>query len=179
MSPDQIKLIRTFFRNADPQVPRVVALMYQNFFALAPEAAPLFHGDMETHHQRFAVMLRRTIELLRSSHLWPVLAQTGQAAIPGLEGLRCRHAQIGVTPEHFDKMKLALMQALETVFPAEFTPGMRYAFGQVFDVLAHSMTGAGSSSGEDQEALLSRFLNREIPASPPPEAEVRADPAAA
>jgi hemoglobin-like flavoprotein len=177
MSPDQIKLIRTFFRNADPQVPRVVALMYQNFFELAPEAAPLFTGDMEAHHQRFAVMLRRTVELLRSSHLWPVLAQTGQAAIPGLDGLRCRHAQIGVTPEHFHKMKLALMQALETVFPAEFTAGMRFAFGQVFDVLAHSMTVA-RTGGEDEESVLTRFLNREIPAAPVAE-EARADPAAA
>jgi hemoglobin-like flavoprotein len=167
MSPSQLKLVRNFFLRASPQVPQVVAAMYGNFFVLAPEAAVLFQGEMEVHHQRFTLMFTRTVELMRSCHLWPVLALSGQAVIPGMDGLRCRHMQAGVTPEYYAKMKLALIQALETLCAGEFTPEVRIALSQVYDILVHSMTTA-NAGGEDEEAMRTRFLNREAPAAPAP-----------
>jgi hemoglobin-like flavoprotein len=163
MSPDQFKLIRNFFKDADAQMPHVVALMYQNFFTLAPETAPMFKENMDAHRQRFTQMFRRVIELMRSCHLWPVLALSGQAAIPGLEGLRCQHMRVNVTAEHYDKMKIALTQALETVFAARFTPEVRIAFSQMYDVLAHSMTCEQPQEHEEVD-LLERFLSRAAPA---------------
>lgn len=165
MSPSEFKLVRNFFRDADAEVPRVVALMYQNFFVLAPETAPMFKENMETHHQRFTQMLRQTIELLRTCHLWPVLALSGEAALPGLENLGCLHVRAGVTPEHYAKMKLALTQALETVFPDKFTQDVRIPLSKMYDVLAHSMTSA-KLGGHQEEAVLERLFNREIQAEP-------------
>jgi hypothetical protein len=90
----------------------------------------------------FARILRKLIDLTRTCYLWPISVQTGQASLPGLDHIRARHEQIGVTRAHFHTMRIALLEALHETFPHEFTPDMHTAFGFVFDVLTKSMVSA-------------------------------------
>jgi hypothetical protein len=110
-------------------------------------------------------MLRKIIDLTRASHLWPVSAQSGQAIVPGIADLRERHLGMGVTAEHAEAMKQAMMQAIEKTCPSSFTGEVREHFAQFYDILAHSLTAArwrGMACGAELDSLLDR--ERDVPA---------------
>lgn len=136
----QLREARRFFAANDHEIDSVVTLTFRNMFALHPASVELFSDDVERHVPVFSAILRKLIETTRTCHLWPVSAQTGNAALPGLESIRLQHEHIGVTRLHFSIMKTAILQAMEQTFGAEFTPDIRIAFVFIFDVLAKSLT---------------------------------------
>ena len=159
MTPQQLRLVRQFFTKNDANFDAIVNQTFSNIFEAAPEAVGLFSGPIETHCRGYARMLRKIIDLTRDSHLWPVTALTGQAALPGLGRLRDRHMAIGITRPQYDLMKGALLQAMESSAPADFTPEVGSAFSAFFDVLAESMTrdeGQTERSSAELETLLAR-----------------------
>jgi len=160
MTPTQLRLVRGFFANNETQLSAVFSQMYKMFFTLAPDAKILFKTKMIFQQAEIAQMFQGIVILTRCSHLWPVAGLTGQAAIPVLRNLGCRHAKYGIRPEHFEKMKQAFLQTFNTAFPAEFTPEVREAFAAFFDVLAHSMTQK-MSGGEENADGEARFLSRD------------------
>jgi hemoglobin-like flavoprotein len=159
MTPQQLRTVRNFFAKNEEHFDAIVAQTFSNIFKAAPEAADLYSGLIETHSKGYARMLRKIIDLTRASHLWPVTALTGQAAIPGLGRLRERHMAIGIARPHYDIMKGALLQAMESCAPADYNAELGAAFGDLFDVLARSMTtdeGQTERSTVELETLLAR-----------------------
>jgi hemoglobin-like flavoprotein len=139
MSPDRLLALRKFFAAIEPRLPEVVALMYIRLFAVAPEAASMFKGNIKDQQRRYGLMLQSIIKLTRSSHLWPVSAFTGQASVPAVDMLGTRHADAGVVPEHFQLMKQVLCDCCAAKFAKEFTPAAQEALGFIFDVMSRSL----------------------------------------
>ena len=125
MSPDRLTALRNFFACAEPRLPHTVAVMFSKLAETAPEIRQLFKDDPEIAQARYLLMLRRIVQLTRSKHLWPVQAFTGTASIPALAGLGYSHARMGITREHFDKMKVALGQSFGEDSPGRIYPGNR------------------------------------------------------
>ncbi|MGO9546722.1 MAG: globin domain-containing protein [Rhodomicrobium sp.] len=146
MSPARLAALRAFFASIEARLPSAVDEMYGQLFEEVPEAIPLFKGDLQEQKQRFRFMLLSIIKLTRSSHLWPVCTMTGRATLPSLNELKSRHADAGVTPAHFEVMKILLTKACEHIAPAEFTPEIAESLAFVFDVLARSLTVSDSAS---------------------------------
>ncbi len=140
MTPQELRVVREFFAKNDENFDAIITQTFANIFEAAPEAVGLFSGPIETHCKGYALMFRKIIDLTRASHLWPVTALTGQAALPGLGYLRDRHTTLGITRPQYDLMKGALLKAMESCAPADFNPEVGAAFGELFDVLARSMT---------------------------------------
>jgi hemoglobin-like flavoprotein len=164
MTPQELKLVRDFFAKNDRNFDAIIVQTFNNIFEVAPEAVNLFSGPIETHCKGYTYMFRRIIDLTRASHLWPVTTLTGQAAIPGLGYLRDRHLAIGITRPQYDLMRGALLRAMETCAPQDYTPEIGAAFGELFDVLARSMLTEGKPERckVELETLLARH---EEPAS--------------
>jgi len=149
MTPDRLAALRAFIASTETRLPSAVDAMYGSLFETLPDAQSLFKGDLYEQKVSFTLMLQHIVKLTRSSQLWPVSSRTGQATLPVLNELRERHANAGVTPEHFEKMKIVLSHAFEQIAPAEFTPPVAEALGFVFDVLARSLTMPQTSAPGD------------------------------
>jgi hemoglobin-like flavoprotein len=149
MSPDRLTALRNFFACAEPRLPHTVAVMFSKLAETAPEIRQLFKDDPEVAQARYLLMLRRIVQLTRSKHLWPVQAFTGTASIPALAGLGYSHARMGITREHFDKMKVALGQSFGEDSPEEFTPEIEEALGFIFDVIARSVANPDHAPVEE------------------------------
>jgi hemoglobin-like flavoprotein len=160
MTPSQLRLVRGFFANNEAQLNAVFSQMYDVFFALAPDAKRLFKAKMTFQQAEIAQMFQGIVILTRCTHLWPVAGLTGQAAIPVLGELGCRHAKYGILPEHFEKMKQAFLQTFGAAFPTGFTAEVREAFAAFFDVLSNSMTRKMYGEREDGAGEV-RFLRRD------------------
>jgi hemoglobin-like flavoprotein len=159
MTPQQLRLVKDFWTKAAPKLDAIFPRMNEKLFAITPEAKELFKGPIFEQQSHFSEMLCGVIKLTRSSHLWPVSAFTGQAVIPGLDDLREQHARAGVRSEHYHPMKLALIASFSEVFPEDFTPEVREAFGIIFDVLTRSLTQEKSvqkSCGSEQASFFNR-----------------------
>jgi hemoglobin-like flavoprotein len=156
MSPDQLAALRVFFANAEAQLPDIVALMYDRFFKVMPETAPLFKCNMQEQHRQFTLMLWSIVRLTRSSELWPVNAWTGQAPIPTVEKLGMRHAHVGVRAEHFETMKVVLSRCFRDMFPKDFTPPVEKALAFIFDVLSHATAGNSRGSRMTRKAVVNK-----------------------
>jgi len=70
--------------------------------------------------------------------------------------LGCKHAQYGVTDEHYDAGGVALLWTLEKGLGGAFTPEVKEAWAAVYTVLTSAMKcGAGSPAGEPAFLLAS------------------------
>ena len=114
MSPEQLAELRNFFTNFEPRLPDAIALMFSRLLAAVPEAKQLFTGDPNEAARRYGNMLLQLGKLTRSSHLWPIHADTGTSTIPAIDWLGKFHHRMGLSRAHFDKMKAVLITTFRT-----------------------------------------------------------------
>jgi hemoglobin-like flavoprotein len=139
MTMHKLRIVRNFFSTREKDIDALAGLTFGNMLALAPEVASMVGVDAQGYCPLFSRMLRSFIELTKKSHLWPASAETGSVLIPGLANLRERHAEAGVTPQHFVLLKQALLQALARGYTSDFTAEVRDAVVFVFDALAKTL----------------------------------------
>lgn len=105
---------------------------YDNLFRIAPEVRPMFRGDMKIQANMLEQQLDLIIMSLDKPTTWVNIAR--QSAI--------RHAGYGVKPFHYRLVGQALIAALEESLQDEFTPDLRTAWGDAYDVLSRTMIEA-------------------------------------
>jgi hemoglobin-like flavoprotein len=149
MTPEQLAELRNFFVSFEPRLPQAITVMYGRLLEAIPETRQLFKGDFQEQEKRYLHMLRELVRLTRSSQLWPVQAVAGTSTIPVVDKLGSLHSCIGVTQEHFDKMKAVLAQCFREDCPEQFTPAAEEALGFVFDVVARSSAGTCGITAEE------------------------------
>lgn len=159
-----LRAVGKFFATKDHELDRIVELTFQNLFSLYPDSAYLFSKSIDTHQGIFSTILRKMMEATRCCHLWPISVQTGNALLPGLDSIRARHQVIGVGKMHFKFMKTALLQALEHLYPDQFTGNIRMGFVFVYDVLAKSLCELPAAPSD--LAPLSKFADTQPSAAP-------------
>ena len=149
MGPEQLAELRNFFVGYEPRLPLAVDAMYQHLLETAPEVRPLFKGDFQHQEQRYLNMLQELVKLTRSSQLWPVQPGTGISTIPAIDKLGGTHAQIGITREHFDKMKAVLIECFRADSPELFTPAAEEALNFIFEVVARATAEPSGATDEE------------------------------
>jgi hemoglobin-like flavoprotein len=138
MNPEQLAELRKFLASIEPRLPQAVAITFSRLLEAIPEAKQLFKSNLHEQQQRYLHMLQELVNLTRSSHLWPVQAFTGTSSIPAIDKLGRFHSCIGVTREHYDRMRAVLVQCFREYCPEEFTPQAEEGLAFIFDVLTNA-----------------------------------------
>jgi hemoglobin-like flavoprotein len=155
MTPAQLRIVRASFARIEPVLPQLGRSFYQRLFVIAPELRSLFDEDMAAQEAKFMRVVGELVNLhLRSLLSLPAVG--GRASIPALVQLGRNHAAIGIRPEHFDWMRIALLDGLRGELGESFTHDMEGAWMAAFDVLTRAMQEGmlGAPARRD------RFLDR-------------------
>jgi nitric oxide dioxygenase len=134
MTPEQIQLVRLSFVTVMDAKAVAGKLFYDRLFAIAPEVRPLFKSDIGDQAEKMMDMLATAIAALKSP----------QALTPVLEGLGRRHAGYGVRDEHYEKVRDAMLWALERTLGGGFTPQVRDAWTALYGTVAAVMKSAAT-----------------------------------
>ena len=129
MKPQQIAAIRASFALVEPIVDQAAALFYTNLFDADPSLRPLFRGDMREQGRRLMQMIGAAVRLLdHPSRL-----------LPALHALGARHAGYGVRDVHYATVGAALLRTLEQGLGDAFTPAVREAWTEMYELVAGEM----------------------------------------
>lgn len=129
---------------------------YERFFELAPDTRAMFGADMSAQHVKFTGIILQLVNLhLRSMIALPAVG--GQAAIPAFVELGRHHAALGVRPEHFASMRIALIETLREELANNFTAAVQEAWEAAFDVIVKAMQHGLTDLPPSQERFLDRF----------------------
>ncbi len=130
MNQQQIALVRETFKQVEPIAQEVGDLFYTRLFEIDPALRQLFRGDMK----RQALMLMTVIGLAVRGLDQP------ERITEAVGELGRRHERYGVRVEDYHTFGAALLWALEQVLGDKFTPEVRQAWIEAFDLLASGMT---------------------------------------
>lgn len=136
MLADSITLVQQSFAKVEPIAPQAAALFYQNLFDLDPTVQALFKGDMVQQGQRLMQMIALAVSKLNEP----------AALIPVLQHLAVRHKDYGVRDEHYATVGAALLRTLEQGLGDAWTPQVRQAWVEAYELIANTMVKAAHRS---------------------------------
>ncbi|MFM9913691.1 MAG: globin family protein [Methylophilaceae bacterium] len=129
MTPHQISLVNKTWSMTQPLGDAVTILFYGRLFELDPSLRTLFKMDFQEQGHRLRAMLALvTTGLNQPEKLAPVLAASGQ-----------RHVHYGVLDSHYDSAGEALIWALAQCLREIFTPEVREAWIEAYELMARLM----------------------------------------
>lgn len=106
------------------------ARFYDHLFVIDASAARLFTGvDMTVQQWKLAQTLGVVVQALDDL----------DTLLPAVAALGRRHTRHGVLPHHFDSVGAALLQAFDDTLGMRFTPAVRAAWTQAYDLVAAEM----------------------------------------
>jgi hemoglobin-like flavoprotein len=123
----------------DPQTNGIV--FFTKVFEIAPQARPMFSFLRDT-----SVPFEKNPKV--KNHALQVFRMTGDAASqlgdkgafeilkPQLQKLAAKHVTTGVADAHFEVVKQALLHAVATGVPEQWSPELELAWGKAYDALA-------------------------------------------
>lgn len=134
MTPEQVTLIRTSWRQVIPVAATAASLFYEHLFTLDPTVRPLFaHADMEQQGKKLLQALGTVVASVDRLHTLG----------PALEELGRKHRVYGVAERHYDTVGAALLATLATALGDGFTAPLREAWAQAYaGVTAFMLAGA-------------------------------------
>jgi len=129
LTPRQKGLVRESFATVGEYSDSVVQLFYGRLFELEPAARGMFHIGIKEQSGKLLDMLSTIVGALDNfEDLRPKLGELGR-----------RHVTYGVTPEHYQTLKVALLWALGRALDAEFDRETRAAWSELLDAVAGAM----------------------------------------
>lgn len=132
MSPQSIRLVKTSFAYVIPISGEAARLFYQRLFLISPELRALFTSDMDEQGRKLMLTLATVVhDLDRLDRL-----------VPAARDLALRHVGYGVVEAHYPPVGEALLWALEQGLGPRFTPAVRAAWTEAYDLLAGAMIEA-------------------------------------
>ena len=134
MDAQQIALVQKTFEGVEPIAQEVGDLLYTRLFEMDPGVRPLFKGDLKKQ----ALMLMTVIGLAVRSLDRP------EAVESSVRALGQRHFGYGVSAPDYNTFGAALIWALEQVLGDAFTPEVKQAWIQAYDLLSGAMKKATS-----------------------------------
>ena len=136
MTPDQQFLIRGSWAQVAPIADTAATIFYDRLFTLDPSLRRLFaHTDMAGQRK----VLMQTLAVVVGS------IDKLETLIPAVEALGRRHAGYGVEAAHYATVGRALLDTLATGLGEAFTPEVRDAWCEAYELLAAVMLAACSS----------------------------------
>ncbi|MEW6683638.1 MAG: globin family protein [Nitrospirota bacterium] len=136
MTPEQITLVQSSFKQVAPIADQAAALFYGRLFELDPELKALFKGDMVEQGKKLMQMISVAVNgLTRLDEIVPAVQQLGK-----------RHVGYGVTPGHYDTVGAALIWTLELGLGKSFTPQVKDAWVAAYTLLSGVMIDAAKAA---------------------------------
>ena len=130
MTPEAIRLVRESWARVEDTRVELAHAFYRHLFIIAPDTRRLF-GQVPpgVQDEKFADMLGEIVRVLDQPY----------RLLPQVSLLGRRHMQYGVTATDYAPVGDALLLALEERLGSEFTPRVRAAWGEAYQMLAHTM----------------------------------------
>lgn len=143
----EVKLLEESFEKIKPQANEFVDSFYENLFEANSETKPLFANTrMEAQKQKLLASLVLVIENLQSPELLN----------DSLKGLGARHVQYGALPQHYPLVGNALLTTFEQYLKDEWTPEVKQAWVDAYDVIAKIMLDGADYSEEELKLNISK-----------------------
>ncbi|MFZ5876185.1 MAG: globin family protein [Nitrospirota bacterium] len=136
MTPEQIALVQSTFKQVIPIADDAAALFYRRLFELDPDLKALFKGDMVEQGKKLMQMIGVAVNgLTRLDEIVPAVQQLGK-----------RHVGYGVTPAHYQTVGSALIWTLELGLGEAFTPPVKDAWVAAYGLLSGVMIEAAKTA---------------------------------
>ncbi len=126
---DEIDRIRASFLIVSRDADEAGNMFYQRLFEIAPEARPMFVGEMSAQSAKLMSTLGLVVSQLQS---WHTLR-------PVIEDLAQRHVAYGVRPEHYTAVGRALDRMLGDMLDEAYDEETREAWLRAYGGLADTM----------------------------------------
>ena len=136
MHASQITLVQTTFDRVLPISDIAVQNFYDRLFHLDPSLRRIFHGDLRMQGRKLIDAMSIIIGNLNRP----------DRIVPGVRALGRRHAAYGVESHHYATFAEALFWTLEHGLGDAFTPEVRRAWSDAYDLLATTMQEAAAAS---------------------------------
>src|SRR5262249_22557915 len=130
MSPEQKTLVRLTWQKVAPTADAAARLFYDRLFEIDATARSLFKSTNQAE-QRRKLVKALTVVVQGLDHL--------DELVPTLADLGRRHAQYGVTGDHYDTVGAALLWTLEQGLGSEWSLEVKAAWSGAYALLADVM----------------------------------------
>jgi hemoglobin-like flavoprotein len=129
MTPQQVNLIQDSFAKVAPISEQAAALFYGRLFEIAPEAKPLFKGDMTEQGRKLMKTLTVVVNGLGNL----------QTILPAASTLAKNHVAYGLKPSHYTPVGEALLWTLQQGLGSDWTLELEGAWSVAYTTLANFM----------------------------------------
>jgi hemoglobin-like flavoprotein len=130
MTPEAIRLVRESWARVEDTRAELAHAFYRHLFRTAPQVQRLFSNiPPSVQEVKFADMLGEIVRVLDKPY----------QLLPQVSLLGRRHMQYGVTATDYAPVGDALLLALEEKLGTEFTPRVKAAWREAYELLAHTM----------------------------------------
>jgi len=141
LTANDIALVRASFAKVLPIKDVAADLFYNRLFEIAPQLRRMFPPDLREQKIKLMAMLAAAVGGLDDLN----------ALVPKVKALGARHADYGVTVNHYAIVGDALMWTLDRGLGEAFTSDVRSAWAKVYGVLAGTMQ-VGASEADNMRA---------------------------
>ncbi len=129
------QVIRDSWAEVEPRAEEMGRLFYATLFRIAPESRDLFPVNMEVQRSRLMRALVHVVQMVdQPDELVPFLEQLGRD-----------HRKFGVVAQHYDAVGQALLTAIATTSGPAWTPAVRDAWTDAYDVVSSAMRTAAQA----------------------------------
>jgi len=135
MTPQQISLVTTSWKQVMPISDTAAELFYGKLFEMNPALKPLFKGDMRAQGKKLMTMITTAVMSLDKL----------ETIVPAVQDLGRRHAKYGVKDKDYDTVAGALLWTLGQGLGAGFTVEVKEAWVVTYTVLANTMKEASAT----------------------------------
>jgi len=132
LTPQQITIVQSSFRSVQPMSATAAQLFYKRLFEINPAIEPLFKRGMKEQGEQFMRVLALAVGGL--SNIATLASMVKQLGV--------RHASYGVTAEHYDAFRRALLWMLAAILQDAYTEEVREAWSTAYSMIAGIMKEA-------------------------------------
>ena len=135
MDSAKIALVQNSFKKVVPIAGVAADIFYDRVFELAPSVRPMFPDDLRDQKKKLMQMLGTAVTNLH---------QVDRIAA-AIQDMGRRHVGYGVEPAHYDIIGQALLDTLARGLGDDFTPEVRQAWAETYDLIATTMKDAAAA----------------------------------
>ena len=129
MKAEQLQLVLQSLNEIQLLADKITTDFYQHLFEVEPSIRELFKGDIKRQGSMFITTLSLAVNgLSRMEDIQPAVRTLGE-----------RHSGYGVKPEYFQPFRESFLWALERHLRDDFTPELKSAWTEAFEMLSEAM----------------------------------------
>ena len=137
MSPETERLIRESWEKVSPRSDELASVFYARLFSQSAQAASLFTAtNMAEQRKKLVLMLTEIVRVIDQPKL--LISEVSESGR--------RHKGYGVQERDYRDVGVALLQAFEETLGKDFTPEVRSAWKEAYDLLASVMRRSATAA---------------------------------